>query len=1079
MDQTQSPHLLLDYTLAPLASLGLHGARRAGSIVGRSAQLAAVAQELTSALDGLCCLSIEGEPGIGKTRLLIAAEEQARARGFVPIAVTADEEIRGPFLLARSIFGSAAAVEAAAGTPAEAAMRRMLDVLSNQDDSGLQALAPSQQLLRVFDLGAVALRALAAEHPLAVLIDDLQWADEDSLRMLRYVVRADGSSPILLVVACRPAEMAFVNEAVTLLADIERMGLLRRLKLGRFTQLESTEFLQDVLGGQISLSSAAVMHAQAEGVPFVLGEQARAYREAGLIQQIDGVWTLGRNAERLLPSAVRTLIQRRAARLPEQTRAVLADAAILGRTFSLRDLAEVKTRLGDGTQDAESLAQGLAPAVAAGLLVQHPDDSPADYSFSHEQIREYGATSLSAPRRRAIHGAIVDLFTSGGEPSPGSLPMLAQHALAAGRADLCARVSLAAGRNALDVHAPEEALRQVELAQTIVSSPQDRIALLCLRDDALAMLRRATQRLEALTELTALVEALGDEHLKLDVMLRRAAALRLLQEVESAADLARRVRQQAVQRQDLPAELAACLELGQDLLHSELGEGYVQASSEVDLGGAEEAYQRAAAIAGELGNERLLAAATRELGIIALSRLRAGFVEAVYAGEHIPLLRRIAAGEKQEHILHELPIAVIAMEASTHFRNALEIYERLGDRQGAMSTIIAMAYVSWGPEIHLNGSAKRIEDLRRLMGRINSFTKESERALADAQMVFGAEIYGIAKGFADAALQKGTEAYSAARAIGERTLEFAAAGGVALVQAQLGNAAEAEQWLARAAAVVLEAPTPWRNRQLQLWRGLVSAGAGDATGMRTHLERAVQLATEQSRPAERCEALAQLALQAARLGKERTDEELLGFAERSAQQVLTLAPLLPGHHLWDACADAALARVALARGGPDAALEHGRSALTRFDKAMREDVSLDILLPASEALLACGGEEEAAAVRSRLRLTLAIMTQRISDESLRRRWLESSTGRELARLAGPLETIETRAEPDQKTGVSLDEAETRLLELLVQGQTNREIAETVGFTEEAVARGLASLFVKIGASSRADATANALAGNLV
>ena len=58
------------------------------------------------------------------------------------------------------------------------------------------------------------------------------------------------------------------------------------------------------------------MHVQSEGVPFIVEEIARTHREAGTLQQIDGEWRLGRNAARLMPSAVRTLIDRRAARLP-------------------------------------------------------------------------------------------------------------------------------------------------------------------------------------------------------------------------------------------------------------------------------------------------------------------------------------------------------------------------------------------------------------------------------------------------------------------------------------------------------------------------------------------------------------------------------------------------------------------------------------------------------------------------------------------------------------------------------------------------------------------------------------------
>ena len=456
-------------------SLGLVVRRITGSVVGRPLEIATVERELTAAQTGMSCLSLEGEPGIGKTRLLLAIAELARSKGFVPIAVTADEEIRGPFLVARSIFGSPAVLEAATGTPALEALQRISDTLTSADEQGLESLTPDRKLVRVFDQAAVALRGFAAVRPLAVLIDDGQWADEDSLRMLRYVVRTCAASPILLVLASRSDEAAFVNEAVTLFADMDRMGLLRRLKLSRFSQAESAEFLRQVLGSPISPSSAAIMHAQAEGVPFILVEQAHAYRDAGMIQQIDGVWTLARNAERLLPSAVRTLIQRRAARLPDATKSALADAAVLGRNFSLRDLRDIKRRLNEEAGETQVLADALAPAAAIGLLIQHPTGSAADYTFTHERVREYAAATLSSTRRRSIHDAIVQMLTAGGEPPVGSLPLLAQHALAAGRTELGAKFSIDAARAALQAHAPEEALRLVDMARP-VARPRRRTA---------------------------------------------------------------------------------------------------------------------------------------------------------------------------------------------------------------------------------------------------------------------------------------------------------------------------------------------------------------------------------------------------------------------------------------------------------------------------------------------------------------------------------------------------------------------------------------------------------------------------
>lgn len=1067
----------LGYGAAPLCSMGLLTRRVTESVVGRALELGAVEQELSSPRGGMYCLVLEGEPGIGKTRLLLSIEELARAQGSVPLAVTADEEIRGPFLLARSIFASPALADATEGTGSEQAVRRLVDALSNHDDPGLAGLPPDQKLLRVFDLAAVALRMLSADHPLVVLIDDLQWADEDSLRMLRYVVRTDAASRILLVFAVRPDELALANEAVTLFADLERMGLLRRIKVRRFTQVESTEFLQQVLGGEINASSAAIMHAQAEGVPFILVEQVHSYRDAGLIQQVDGVWTLARNAERLLPSAVRTLIQRRSAHFPDETRSSLAQAAVLGRSFSLRDLQDVKTRLGETVEDIDSLAESLAPAVAAGLLIQHGQDSPADYSFTHGQIREYASASLTPPRRRAVHAAIVDMLMGGGDPAPGSLPLLAQHALAAGQADLCARFSIEGARAGLDARAPEEALRLVELAHPVTTAPQHRVSLLCLRDEALEMLRRPDQRLEGLAELAALADALGDSHLEMDVTLRRAAAMRLSQEQERAAELARRVRQLAAERGDKEAELLACLELGQDLLRTELGEAYAQTPTDADLDGAAEAFERAETLAEELGDEAKLADATRELGIIAVSHIRAWFVAKVQAGEHIEYLRRIASGERLEDILPTLPMAPLFHESSDRFRRALEIYERLGDRQGAMSTIIAMAFVSWGPEIHLSGSARRIEEIRRLMTRLKSMTKESDRALAEAQMLFGSHVYARAKVFPDVALEKGAEAYRAARSLGDQSLEFASAGGMAMAQVDVGALAEAETWLGRASALASAAPTPLRALQLESWRGILRAAAGDAAGMREHLQRAVQLATDQGRPAPRCQALARLALEAARLGAAGGDGELMGLARHSAEEAKGLVRVLPGHPPWGAQADAALARVATAQGGLEEAAVAGRAVLAALDGALTEDVSLEILLPACEALIQGGSEDEAQAVRDRLRLTLALIAQRIADEEARVRWFRGPYGRELTRLAGRLEAPDG-ASP-HALPAALDESDLSLLRLLAGGRTNREIAEETQESEEWVGRRLTELFVKIGVSSRADATTAAVMGNLV
>jgi DNA-binding NarL/FixJ family response regulator len=1069
--------LASDPVLQALCPLAFHMRRGGSSIVGRAAELDAIGSELASARNGLSAITLEGEPGIGKTRLLLAATELAAAEGFVAVAVAADEELRGPFLLMRSMLSAMTAAEAAAGTPAEDILRRALQALTGRSDAGLETLPADQKLLRQFDLAALALRALASVKPLALFADDIQWADEDSLRALRYAVRTATDSPILLLLSFRPEETALMTEAVTLVADMERMGLIRRRKVGRFTQVETAAFLRQHLGGKVALTSAATIHAQSEGVPFILEELAHAYRDAGMIQQIDGTWTVAKNADRLAPSAVQTLIQRRSNRLPDGTKTSLGEAGVLGRSFSLKDLQAVKSRLGDemAEGDPHRLADSLAPAVTAGLLNQHEAGAPADYSFTHEQVRQFAMSSLSPPRRRAIHAAIVQMLMDGGEPSVESLPLLALHAAASGDTERTARFSIDAARAALASHAPEEALRAVEVALPLATAPQDRVTLLSVRDDALDMLRRPLDRLEGLAELGALADALGDPMLELAVMLRRAAALRLAGENDRAASLARHVAELAGERGDAPSELEAWLQLGQALVDSELGESFVPAAAEVDLDASQETFERAAALAEELGDEAALAAASRELGCIHIGRVRAWFVEQVKAGRTFPILARAAGGEPVADIVESLPIASNGHAAAAYLQRALELFEKIGDRRGVMSSIIAMAYLNFGPDIHIGSNpAQRIEEIRRLSTRMRSLSKESERAAADAQMAYGVHVFARAKVIPDLAISRGQEAYEAARTLGDLGLEFLAAGGTAMAFLDLGDDDEAERWLALASQAVTASPTPLRVRRLEFWRGLARAAAGDAAGMRAHFEQALRAATEQGRAAGRCEILARMALEAARLGAVQNDDELLALAERWAGEAKELVPFFVGHQPWGAQADAALAEVALARGDLAAAGLAGAAATQSIAEAMREDVYPELLLPTARAVLAGGSDEAKEMVQGFLRILLAFTAIRTVDEEVRARWFKGPIGREWSRLAGPGGDGALAGAAGDGALTSLSEDERRLLGLLTEGMTTKEIAVRMAATEESVRLALQEMFAKIGASSLGEATAFAL-----
>jgi DNA-binding CsgD family transcriptional regulator len=317
---------------------------------------------------------------------------------------------------------------------------------------------------------------------------------------------------------------------------------------------------------------------------------------------------------------------------------------------------------------------------------------------------------------------------------------------------------------------------------------------------------------------------------------------------------------------------------------------------------------------------------------------------------------------------------------------------------------------------------------------------------------------------------------------------FFAAGGVAMCLLELGDVDAAGRWLDKAAAAISTAPSPSRSIQLETWHGRVRAGAGDAEGMRSHLDKAVAIATEAGQASARCDALARLAVEAARLvATDATnggpDPAIVELVERSAAHVKDAMPLLPGHAPWGAQADAALATVALGRGDTEGAAMLGGAALQALDAAHHEDTSLEILIPAARAVLAGAPSEFQDFVRTYVRTTLSRIAQGIADESIRVRWLTGPLGRELVALAGPLDGGGPRTSADGASASAadaqvstLDDMERRLLQLLTEGRTNAEIAAELDIAEEEVGHDLARLFAQLGTSSRAEATSLAFRG---
>lgn len=1031
-----------DMRAASAAAFDLDMPRATGPIVGRDREQKMLKEQFEiSASLGLRAVVLEGEAGIGKTKLLQRTAELAASleKPYWVLDVGADEELRGPFLLFRSLLTAPLMTAVARQAMALEPLDRAQEAISGRGARD-EGLSPQEQMLRTFDDVATVFSALTRERPLALLLDDLQWADEDSIQLIRYLVRTLASAPILLVISIRPLYDGTSGGIGKLIADLDRLRVTQILKLPRLSRVQTGELLENLLGAPIEDSTLKSIHARSEGVPFFIEELARAYREAEALQLMDGTWTMTRLSGPAIPSSIQSLIERRLAQLSEDCRSLLGDAGVLGRRFKLNDLSRVIAQIEEEPAvPAWKLGESLQSAVDFGLLVEEPDGSLYDLSFSHDQIRASLLGSRSKQRQRAIHGAIAETLAA--EGGTENLSMLAYHSLKSGDQERAVSSGIEAARAAMNASANEEGLRIIDATLAAASKPEDRIEMLRLRDDALAVLDRGMERIANLAEMTALTGAIPSPALEAEVKLRRASAARANEDFDLAVEIARGLRLTADETSDKQLELAACLELGQALTASPLGESYV-ALVEVDFDQAQEAFERVLEIAVETGARADEAAALRELAVLEIGRAKLVAIEAV------------EAGTGRIEILMQGPTLFAA--AKDLAEKSFHIYEELGDKRGSMSALITMAYTHITDPTP-SGMAGRLEHIRALHHARKSDVTDSQRANDEAQMLYGIQTFARVNFQLDLAVERGQQAYEAARSLGNRWLECLAAGGLASTYAAFGATDQCGAWLDRAASAAMSAPNTSLARRLEMWRADHAYSSGEVEKMIGHYERAVELAGQKNL-AGQWEALSTMAIRCARFAIERDDASLRDRAKTAAIETLKSIRPVAGHTPWESVAHAALAVVAEAEGDPATAADEARIALEiDGDSAIGEYIW--VLWAAAQTLIA-HEEPETPALKGTIAGGVGYLGMSISDPEIRAKWLDTPTIRDVAQIVGF--DLTQSMQPGEADASTLTDEDIDVLRDMAMGSV---ASQADGANSEDVDK----LFAKIGVGSEVEA----------
>ncbi|GAC1613384.1 MAG: ABC transporter substrate-binding protein [Candidatus Dormibacteraceae bacterium] len=434
-------------------------------LTGRDRELG-VAEELVERLSGGRggLLFVVGDPGIGKSRLaaetarLVGAKDCAWLEGrcvsygeglsYWPfrdlirnwLRVTGQEpEMKVRVGLRRRLDGLLGD-EAAESYPHLAAILGLS--LEPAAAAGLAELSPEALQFRTFEVVLNLLRRLAEEHPLALLLDDLHWADRTSLALTERLLALSEEAPFLLVVTMRPETD---RGAWTLKerAQREYRHLYAELDLEPLTRERETELLRTLVEVELPPEVVDRVLAYTEGNPFYLEEITR---------------TLAEDGEVAIPDTLEGVIQARLDRLEPSWRRIVTAAAVLGRTFP----QELLGHLYDGTE--EELREGLHHLLRLEMLQQEQRLPEPVYRFRHALLQEAAQRSLVSADRADLHRRAALWFEGHyGDRQERMYGLLAHHWLAADDEEKAILYLRLAGEQARSEWALDEAVRHYQL----------------------------------------------------------------------------------------------------------------------------------------------------------------------------------------------------------------------------------------------------------------------------------------------------------------------------------------------------------------------------------------------------------------------------------------------------------------------------------------------------------------------------------------------------------------------------------------------------------------------------------------
>jgi DNA-binding SARP family transcriptional activator len=349
--------------------------RRLDSFVGRDGY---VDRLLNTPRPGFAVIT--GEAGIGKTRLAEEVVAEAEQRGCsVGFGRCHDDQGAPPLWPWRQVLADLG-----------------LDVLELVG-TGDTFVDGAPEVFSRFEQVLHAITVASSARPIVVVLDDLQWADLTSLRLVSFLCTELRKGDVLVIVTVRDIDIGLDSPVTNTLARLARANSMQ-ISLRGLDEAAVRALVTNMIDRELDDASVATLMERTGGNPFYVGELAR-------------LWAKGPSDD--VPEAISDVVRARIARLPEATRLMLLMAAAIGRIF---DIGVLSVAIGS---DRESVEASLQAAVAQRLVTP---DAPGTMRFSHALLAEALLADAGPVRIGRLHLRAADALV---EARAGGVPVSA------------------------------------------------------------------------------------------------------------------------------------------------------------------------------------------------------------------------------------------------------------------------------------------------------------------------------------------------------------------------------------------------------------------------------------------------------------------------------------------------------------------------------------------------------------------------------------------------------------------------------------------------------------------------------